>query len=97
MSRDKSPALGERIADLFELPREVVLDLPQVTLVGNGFLRVENHRGIIEYQPEVIRVNTSRGEMAVRGRNLVIRAIIPEEIVISGKVTAVELTDWGVF
>lgn len=94
---EKAPGFGERIANLFELPQEVVLDLPQVSLVGNGFLRIENHRGIIEYQPDRIRVNTSRGEMAIRGRGLIIRTIVADEIVISGKVIAVELLDWGDF
>lgn len=97
MNRGKWSGLGDRLADLFELPKEVVLDLPQVSLVGNGFLKIENHRGIIEYQPELIRVNASRGEMAIRGKRLIIRTILPEEILISGKVAAIELNNWGEF
>lgn len=97
MTRGKWSGLGERIADFFELPKEVVLDLPQVSLIGNGFLRIENHRGIVEYLPDVIRVSASRGEMTIRGRKLVIRSILPEEILVSGEILSIELSNWGEF
>lgn len=97
VSHDKAPGWVEWLGDLFELPQEIVLNLPQIALVGNNYFRIENHRGIIEYRPDLIRINTSKGEVAVRGQNLQIRVIITEEIVISGKITAFELADWEAF
>ena len=97
VNRDKAPGWVERLGDLFELPQEIVLNLPQIALVGNDYFRIENHRGIIEYRPDLIRINTSRGEVAVRGQKLQIRVIITEEIIISGKIGAFELTDWEAF
>jgi sporulation protein YqfC len=96
-NKNKAPGWVERLGDLLELPQEIMLNLPQVSLVGNDYFRIENHRGIIEYRPDLIRINTSKGEVAVRGQKLQIRVIITEEIIISGKIIAFELTDWEAF
>ncbi len=78
------------IADILELPRDIVLDLPKVTLVGDLQLYIENHRGIIEYSTDRIRINTKAGTMTVTGVGLIIKGITIEEIMIMGKVHRVE-------
>jgi sporulation protein YqfC len=87
--------LAKRVADLFELPRDIVLDLPKVTFIGNLQVFVENHQGIIEYQPERVRINTTRGELQVTGRNLAIGSIGRDEIVIEGRIKDLIFTDWS--
>ena len=72
--------LGRRLIDLLDLPPDVVLDLPKLTLLGDCQLSLENHRGIIEYIPEQIRVSTNRGEIRVKGVDLVIKSIAKIEI-----------------
>jgi sporulation protein YqfC len=65
-----------------------MLDLPKITLIGNLQLYIENHRGIIEYRPEDIRISVSTGELEVIGRELVIRNISREEIYLDGVIQA---------
>jgi sporulation protein YqfC len=72
-----------------ELPGEVALDLPKITLTGNLFVSVENHRGIATFSPDGVRIMVRAGEVAVAGRNLVIRSIAPEELVIEGEIQGV--------
>ena len=88
--------LGWRLVDLLELPPDVILDLPKLCLTGDHQLSLENHRGIIEYSPGLIRISTSRGEIWVKGDDLAIRSIIKEEIVLAGRIVSVEFIDWGV-
>jgi sporulation protein YqfC len=78
------------IANLLELPRDIVLDLPKITLVGNLQLYIENHKGIIEYSSGVVRINTKAGILAVTGAGLTIRTIVVEEIIIAGQIDRVE-------
>ena len=40
------------ISDPFEPPKELVLDLPRMTMVGNVQFYLENHRGVIAYDQE---------------------------------------------
>jgi sporulation protein YqfC len=94
MRRSPRERLARRVADLFELPKDVVMDLPTVTLLGNLQCFVENHRGIIEYLPERVRVNTTRGEVVITGRGLGIGSISQEDLVIDGRITGVVFQDW---
>ncbi|MDI6869962.1 MAG: sporulation protein YqfC [Bacillota bacterium] len=95
MRRSPRDRLARRVADLFELPKDVILDLPTATVLGNLQCVVENHRGIIEYLPEKVRVNTARGEVVITGRELAIGSISQDEIVIEGRITSLALQDWA--
>jgi len=79
------------ISDLLELPRDIVLDLPKITMVGNLQLYIENHKGIIEYSTGIIRVNTRAGMLVITGNKLVIKAILIEEITITGEIEQVKI------
>ncbi|HEX2953104.1 MAG TPA: sporulation protein YqfC [Bacillota bacterium] len=85
---------GERLADLLELPRDVVMDLPRIVITGNKRLVIENHKGIIEYTTNLLRLNTGRGEVRITGDNLALLSILREEVWIEGKILQVEFVDW---
>lgn len=87
-------SIGRRLVDLLELPSDVVLNLPRLTLLGDGQMSLVNHTGIIEYGAEAIRIGTNRGEIRIRGSSLTIKSIAREELLLSGKFTAVEFIDW---
>ncbi|HHZ19078.1 MAG TPA: sporulation protein YqfC [Firmicutes bacterium] len=86
---------SERLADLLDLPRDVVLDLPRIILTGNRRLVVENHKGVIEYTSELLRLNTAKGELRIRGEGLVLPAIFREEVWVEGRLQQLEFYDWG--
>ncbi|MFD2612746.1 sporulation protein YqfC [Paenibacillus gansuensis] len=77
-------------ANVLDLPQDVIFDLPRVTLIGNMQLYIENHRGVSEFTSEMLRLSLSKGAMEIYGKNLVIRAILTEEIFIEGEVSGVK-------
>ena len=77
--RRKKGSFKEIVADLFELPQEVLLDLPRVTLVGNVQLYIENHRGVISYDENQVCLSVKNGELIVRER-LQIKNLLEEEL-----------------
>lgn len=79
----------QNLADLLELPREVVLNLPRLTVIGNVQCYLENHRGVIEYTTEKIRVSVNGGEVQIAGRDLVIRYMASEEIAVDGVIDSI--------
>jgi len=72
------------IADFFELPQEIILDLPRITLVGNMQLYIENHRGVISYDENEVRLSVNKGEVIIRGEGLQIENLLEEELLIKG-------------
>lgn len=81
---NKFNKVKELFARTFELPRDVVLDLPRISVIGNIQIHVENHRGIIEYGHEIIRIAIRNGEILIKGNRLTIKNIYSQEILIEG-------------
>ena len=77
-------------SELFELPKEVVLGFPRLTLVGNIQLLVENHRGVISYSDQLIRIGISNGELVIKGREMQIQNLYTEELMIKGVIEGVD-------
>ncbi|MHB9144143.1 MAG: sporulation protein YqfC [Symbiobacteriia bacterium] len=85
--------LKRRLTDLFDLPRDVTLDLPRVLLVGGLQVVIENHRGLIEYAPMRVAVGVARGQLVIQGEQLEIGIINAEEIMVLGRIRALSLED----
>ena len=80
-----------KISDAAELPYELVLNLPKITVVGDIQAVIENHKGIVEYENNVIRINSSIGMIKITGSNLTIKNIMAEEIVVNGSIEMVQV------
>ncbi|MGF7185492.1 sporulation protein YqfC [Desulfitispora alkaliphila] len=89
--KNKRHKAKETFAKLFEMPNDVILDLPKITMIGGIQLYIENHRGVIEFSGEKIRVAVAIGELEILGRNLEIRGIFTEEIIIEGNLDSIKL------
>ncbi|MFU0783336.1 sporulation protein YqfC [Thermoanaerobacterium thermosaccharolyticum] len=87
----KSNTIKEGILNLVDFPKEVLLNLPKITVIGNTQITVENHRGIIEYIPERIRINSTIGMIRISGKNMIINSVMTEILVITGKIISIEI------
>jgi len=81
--------VASKLINAFELPKEVVMNLPLITLIGNEDLTIENFKGILEYSEELLRINTTAGIVRIEGRKLVLKQVTSENIVISGVIDKV--------
>lgn len=79
------------ISEALELPRDIIMDLPKLSLMGNIEASLLNHKGIIEYTQEVIRINTKSGVFKITGEDLEIKTILSEEIIIVGNIKNIEI------
>lgn len=89
----KNQEIKKSLAEILELPKDIILDIPKITMIGNLQIYIENHKGIIEYTNNRIRINTKSGALRIIGRNLLLKNIVLEEIVIVGEIQQVEFTD----
>jgi len=84
------PHVGRKLrkwtARLLDLPGDVTLGLPRVTLIGRMWLLVENHTGVLHFSSRRLRLSTSIGELEIDGRGLVIRMIGAAEVIIEGEI-----------
>lgn len=73
-----------------EIPAEVRLDVPYITLAGDRTLTAENYRGIISYESDSVKINTSCAVLLVTGEELSLSSISEELISVSGRIRKVE-------
>ena len=85
-----SKQIKERITDYLELPKEIMLDLPQLIFKGDREVYIENCRGVAEYSNELVRVNANNLTVNIIGSNLNIKNIADTQITVYGKIKALE-------
>ena len=66
--------------------KEMWLPLPQVDLVGNGFVRIENYLGILEFTDTRLKLKMQEMIYLLEGEQLVVRGVTKREIFVEGKV-----------
>jgi len=72
-----------------ELPQDVMMDLPRITMIGHIHIYIENHRGLITFSDKELRLLLRQGQLLIKGKAFVIKAIMPEEILLEGKIDQV--------
>lgn len=81
-------------AGILDLPQDVVLDLPRITMIGPLQMYIENHRGVLVFHTHELRLLLSnKGQLLIRGERLVIRQILPEEVLLEGFIREVHYLD----
>ncbi|HWR06131.1 sporulation protein YqfC [Sporomusa sp.] len=80
----------QSLAGFLDIPQDIVLDMPRITMLGNKQLLVENHKGIIEYTPSLVRIKLNQGELFILGENLTLGNLQAEQILVEGVVQEVK-------
>lgn len=94
--KKKKGIIKEKLASIFELPPEATTGAIRLILLNNTDLFLENHQGIKEYTLDRIRIHTARHELVVRGKNLELKNMGAENIVVTGEIAAIEFEGQGV-
>lgn len=82
------------LAGALDLPQDVILDMPRITMIGPLQMYVENHQGVLVFDREELRLLLSnKAQLLVRGENLIIRQILPEEVLLEGMIREVKYLD----
>ena len=73
-----------------DLPQDIVFNLPRLTMIGNKELFIENHNGVIHFSPDKLILALAQGSLEIEGSELMIRSILPQEVLIEGTVKQIK-------
>ena len=79
-----------KFTKLFEIPDEVVSDVPKVTVVNFDRILIENYKCILEYQDIFIRIKMSNGLIGISGLNLELNEMTKDDLIIRGTIESIE-------
>lgn len=77
------------MTDKMELPADVTMNLPRITMIGQLHIYIENHRGVLKFTTAELRLLLEQGQLIVKGNNFVIKTILPEELLLEGTIEQV--------
>ena len=86
MARKWKQQIKQLLANSMDLPQDVMMDLPRITMIGQLHIYIENHRGLLVFSDTEVRLMLKHGQLMIRGEGLVIKMILPEEIMLEGKI-----------
>lgn len=81
---------ANNIIETLDLPKDLFLGFPCISLTGNRELYISNHRGLLVYETECIVVLSKPFQIHIYGRNLIIDTYSKEEILIKGYIRSME-------
>lgn len=82
--------LKRNMTEALDLPKEVMLDLPLISMMGKEEITIENHKGILAYHEEIVRIATKVGTFKINGKDLKIKHLSADALVVAGSIAGVE-------
>ena len=82
--------LRKNMTEALELPKEIMLGLPLISLLGREEVTIENYKGIMEYDEESVRIGTAAGTLRLSGKGLCLKQLTAECLVVTGALDGLE-------
>lgn len=89
MARNWGKKMKQLMTKTMDLPQDVMMDLPRITMIGQLHIYIENHRGLLAFTDSEVRLMLKNGQLLIKGTGFVIKTILPEEIMLEGKIDKV--------
>lgn len=74
----------EKILNKLDFPSDISLDLPKIVVIGNREITIENHKGIIAFENNMVKINSRIGPIAIKGEKFEILFIGETSMTING-------------
>ena len=81
----------EKLSQSLAVPPETLGAVPLIKLHGSYSVVIENHRGMIAYDPQSVCVKTKTGMIRIMGERLCISCMTKKTLELRGCITRVEL------
>lgn len=76
----------EQLSSMFELPTDIIDDIPKIVMLGNKEIHIENFISLIEYTEQKIRVSTKSGILIIDGIKLEAKKMTADYLWIKGTI-----------
>ena len=82
---------AERLTERFGLPAELLDGAARLTLTAGRTVRIENHQCLLAFSSETLEVGCGKQRLRLRGEGLRIVSMDREELLVDGRIFAVEV------
>lgn len=82
--------IARRVEQALELPEGMLTSEARMEVYGNKRVMIEGNCSIVEYETDVIRLNTESGIVRFMGRDLCLSCLTRTSAVVTGQILSVE-------
>lgn len=82
--KNKLLKLTRNVTDTLDIPKEVVLGLPKISIIGDEEVLIENHKGILSFKENSLVIKSQIGDITIKGKNLEMSYITDNTIIVKG-------------
>ena len=82
-----------KVSKFLEIPREVISNVPKITITGFDEILIENFKGIIEYEDFFARISTAIGNININLINLKLNQMTDDDLLVSGKIENIDFEE----
>ncbi|MBO8176856.1 sporulation protein YqfC [Aeribacillus pallidus] len=93
MIRNFRQTMKRWFSQQMDLPNDILMDLPRITMIGKIHIYIENHKGLLSFSDKELRLLLKQGQLLIKGHSFVIKTILPEEILLEGNIDQVIYLD----
>lgn len=86
----KQNRVKQKAIEATDMPKDVVLGIPVLTVLGDMEISIENYGGIIEYTDCIIRIRTKSGQIIITGKKLNVEYYTNDDMKIHGRIDSIE-------
>lgn len=87
---EHSKQTTKKLIETLDLPQDLFLGMPNISLSGNKEVYISNHHGILSYGEEEMIILVKEFQIRVRGKKLNIISYSKEDLTIQGYISSME-------
>jgi len=87
---NKIESVKKALSEKLDISKDIILEVPKITIIGKEEIIIENHKGIIVFEKNIIRVNTKIKVIKIVGENFEIIYIGESTLSIKGEFISIE-------
>ena len=66
---ERGSKIRGKLVETLDLPADIALGVPKITMIGKSELTIENHKGIVKFESDELIINTSLGFLNILGED----------------------------
>ncbi len=90
MANRRKKNVRGRLSKVLEVPEEVSLQIPKLTILKFEEVLIENYKGILEYQDFFVRIQTYIGIVNINGFQLSLEEMTTDDLIVKGKIESID-------
>lgn len=87
----KERSMLHLMTEAMDAPQELLPGASLIEIAGNRRVLIENHRGVLQYERDLLRVRLIKGAAVIRGSGLTIARMSKRQLVVTGGIDGVDL------